>query len=77
MALPAGYFFPAFYQYSTEKTSGKASFSKDNEGKSHSENTGQQLRGSESLRTLCHWPCISPSSPVTVSNQEGEAGEEV
>lgn len=33
--------------------------------------------GLRSLRTLCHWLCISRCSPVTVSNQRGEAGKEV
>lgn len=69
-------FFLAFSQYSVENT-GQAPFSEDNGGKSHSENTGQQLQGSESLRTLCHRPGMSPSSPVTVANRQGEAGKEV
>lgn len=33
--------------------------------------------GARSLRTQCHWPCVSPCSPVAASNQRGAAGKEV
>lgn len=69
MALPPGLFFLAFSQCSAEKT-GKASFSEDNGGKSHSKNTGQQLRGPVS-KDAVPLPCMSPCSPAAVSNQRG------
>ena len=75
MVLPPGLFFPAFYQYSVEKTlAGLLSLGTIG-GKAILQNTGRQLQGPVS-KERSHWPCISSSSPVTMSNQ-GEAGKEV
>lgn len=72
---PDDFFFPAFYQYGTEKTLAGLDSLRTMGGKAILKTPGSSCRA-RSLRTLCHWPCISSDSPVTVSNQR-EAGKEV
>lgn len=58
------FFFSSFLPIQYGENSGRVSFSKDNGGKRHSENTGQQLQGSifKDTGPLIHpallWLCL-------------------
>lgn len=75
LCLDFFFFFPSFLPIQFGENTGRASFLKDNGGKSHSENTGRQLQGSVSKDTGRKL-CISSSSPVTLAHRQ-EAGKEV